>query len=71
MYYIKEINDYIKKLKKRESINSLIKDVTNDTMLYSYKENDIFVSASIIKIPIMLAMLDQVMNKNILLEDEI
>ena len=71
MDYIKEINDYIKKLKKRESINSLIKDVTNDTMLYSYKENDIFVSASIIKIPIMLAMLDQVMNKNILLEDEI
>lgn len=58
MDYIKEINDYIKKLKKRESINVLIKNVTNDTMLYSYKENDIFVSASIIKIPIMLAMLD-------------
>lgn len=41
-------------------------------MLYNYKENDIFVSASVIKIPIMLAMLDQVMNNNnILLEDEI
>lgn len=71
MDYIKKINDYIKKLEKRESINVLIKNVTNDTMLYSYQENNIFVSASIIKIPIMLAMLDQVMNNNILLEDEI
>ena len=71
MDYIEKINDYIKKLKKRESINILIKNVTNNTILYSYKEKDIFVSASIIKIPIMLAMLDQVMNKNVLLENEI
>ena len=71
MDYIEKINDYIKKLKKRESINILIKNVTNDTILYSYKEKDIFVSASIIKIPIMLAMLNQVMNKNVLLENEI
>lgn len=71
MNYIKRINDYVNKLEKKENINVLVKNISNDTMLYSFKNDNVFISASIIKIPIMLAMLDQIMNKNILLEDEI
>lgn len=71
MNYIEEINEYIKKLEKREKINILVKNITNDKELYNYRENDIFVSASIIKIPIMLAILNQVMNNNISLENYI
>ncbi len=65
MNYIKKIDKFIKKVEEKENINVLVKDLTYDTNIYNYNENDIYVSASTIKLPIMLAILDYVHKNNI------
>ena len=54
----KQINKFVKVIQKHENINVMVKNITSDTILYNYQENNIFVSASIIKVPIMLAILN-------------
>lgn len=71
MKYIEQINEFVKMIAKRENINVMVKNITSETMLYSFKEESIFVSASIIKVPIMLAILDYILNNNITLKSYI
>lgn len=66
-----EIINYIKKIESKENINVLIKDLTNDEIILDYKGDNIFVSASLIKIPIMLAVLNEVYKNNISLDTNI
>lgn len=47
---------------KNENINILVKNVTEEKVILKYNETDTFVSASIIKIPIMLAILNEIAN---------
>ena len=61
MNYIEQINKFVKVIQKHESINVMVKNITSDTILYNYQENNVFVSASIIKVPIMLAILNYVL----------
>ena len=67
----KQINKFVKVIQKHESINVMVKNITSDTILYNYQENNVFVSASIIKVPIMLAILNYVLNSDIKLDSYI
>ena len=67
----KQINKFVKVIQKHENINVMVKNITSDTILYNYQENNIFVSASIIKVPIMLAILNYVLNSDIKLDSYI
>lgn len=49
----------------------MVKNITSDVILYIFQENDIFISASIIKIPIMLSILDYFLNNNVSIESYI
>ena len=49
----------------------MVKNITSDNILYVFHEKDIFISASIIKIPIMLSILDHLLNNNISIESYI
>lgn len=49
----------------------MVKNITSDVILYIFQENDIFISASIIKIPIMLSILDYLLNNNVSIESYI
>ena len=71
MNYIEQINKFVKVIQKHESINVMVKNITSDTILYNYQENNVFVSASIIKVPIMLAILNYVLNSDIKLDSYI
>ena len=71
MDYIEKIDKFIKTLEKRENINIMVKNITKNSMLYSYRENNVFISASIIKVPIMLAIFNYMLNNNISLESYI
>lgn len=59
------IKDFISEIDKKEKVNILIKKVNCNETIFSYNENNVFVSASLIKIPIMLATLNEVKNGNI------
>ncbi len=71
MNYIKLIDNKIKEIETQESISVLFNNLSDDTKLYAYKENDVIVSASIIKVPIMLAILNHILNNNISLNTTI
>lgn len=49
----------------------MVKNITSDVILYIFQENDIFISANIIKIPIMLSILDYLLNNNVSIESYI
>ena len=68
MDYIKLINNKIKQIETQERICVLFNNLSADTNIYAYKENDVIVSASIIKVPIMLAILDFILHNNISLD---
>lgn len=68
MDHNKQINEFVKVMQKRQNINVLVKNITSDTILYNRQENNLFVSASIIKVPIMLAILSYTLNNNIKLD---
>lgn len=53
---------------KNENINILVKNVTEEKVILKYNEADTFVSASIIKIPIMLAILNEIANDTLKLD---
>lgn len=59
-----EIKEYIKNIEYKESINVLLKKLNKDIIL-NHKENEVFVSASLIKIPIMFAILNKIKDDNI------
>ena len=63
-----EVKDFIKEIKEKEKVNVLLKKVNCNENIFSYNENKVFVSASLIKIPIMLAVLNEVKNGNITLD---
>ena len=54
-----------------ENISILIKELNSQNEIYNYNSNEKLVSASIIKVPIMLAILDQIKNKHANLNDMI
>ena len=60
-----EVKDFISEIEKKEKVNILIKKVNCNETIFSYNENNVFVSASLIKVPIMLATLNEVKNGNI------
>lgn len=62
-----EINEKIIDIlnKKNENIDVLVKNITEEIEIFEYNKDDIFVSASIIKIPIMLSILNEVAKDNI------
>lgn len=62
------IKDFISEIEKKEKVNVLLKKVNCNENIFSYNENKVFVSASLIKIPIMLATLNEVKNGNISLD---
>lgn len=68
MNYIEQIDEFVKNIERKENINVMVKNITNDVTLYKFNETNIFVSASIIKVPIMLAIFNYVLNNNIKLE---
>jgi beta-lactamase class A len=47
---------------KNENINILVKNITEEKDIFKYNETDTFVSASIIKIPIMMSILNEIAN---------
>ena len=49
----------------------MVKNITSDVILHIFQENDIFISANIIKIPIMLSILDYLLNNNVSIESYI
>lgn len=58
-----EINSLLSNIENNVSI--LIKDIKNNKIIYSINENEKIISASTIKVQIMLAILEQVrQNKN-------
>ena len=64
-----EINKLLENTKADVSI--LIKDMKNNKIIYSRNENEKIISASTIKIQIMLAVLEQVKQNSIRLTDKI
>ncbi len=56
---------------KNENINILVKNVTEEKVVLKYNETDTFISASIIKIPIMLAILNEIANDTLKLDTTI
>ncbi len=68
----KEIKNMINISKEpEEKISILIKKLNEEKPLYSYKDNEKIVSASVIKVPIMLSALEEVRKGNISLDDKI
>lgn len=57
--------------KSEENVSIIVKEIGKVENIYSYNPNVKMVSASVIKIPIMLAILEKVRIKNISLNDEI
>lgn len=55
----------------RENVSVIVKDIDTQEYIYKYNSNTKLVSASTIKVPIMLAVLEEVRQENISLEDEI
>ena len=47
---------------KNENINILVRNITEEKDIFKYNETDTFVSASIIKIPIMMSILNEIAN---------
>lgn len=66
---VREIETLIKDSK--ENVSILIKELNSKEEIYNFNSNKKIVSASTIKVPIMLAILDNVKNKNINLNDMI
>lgn len=66
---VREIETLIKDSK--ENVSILIKELNSKEEIYNFNSNKKIVSASAIKVPIMLAILDDVKNKNINLNDMI
>lgn len=66
---VREIETLIKDSK--ENVSILIKELNSKEEIYNFNSNKKTVSASTIKVPIMLAILDDVKNKNINLNDMI
>lgn len=66
---VREIETLIKDSK--ENVSILIKELNSKEEIYNFNSNKKIVSASTIKVPIMLAILDDVKNKNINLNDMI
>ena len=63
------INDKVLEIiqeKSSEKINILVKNITKDLEIVSYNKSDIFISASLIKIPIMLCILNEIIIKILL-----
>ena len=68
---IDNINDKVLEIiqeKSSEKINILVKNITKDLEIVSYNKSDIFISASLIKIPIMLCILNEINDKKITLD---
>lgn len=69
-----DINDKVLEIiqeKPSEKINILVKNITKDLEIVSYNKSDIFISASLIKIPIMLCILNEINDKKITLDSVI
>lgn len=68
-----EINMKLEKIIKdsNDELSIIIKRIDNNENIYVYKENEKIISASIIKVPIMLAVLNKLINNNISLETQI
>lgn len=66
---VKEIEKLIED--SNENISIIIKELNSKDEIYDFNSTEKIVSASIIKVPIMLAILNDVMNKNINLNDTI
>lgn len=64
-----DINKII--IESKENVSILIKELNNKSDIYNYNSDVKVVSASLIKVPIMLAILDEVKNGNIQLNDTI
>ena len=71
MNSFKNIDKFVKSITKKEDLNVMVKNITNNLDLYEFHEKDILVSASIIKVPIMLAIFDYLLNNNIKLNSYI
>lgn len=67
--FVEDINKIIKESK--ENVSILIKELNSKNDIYNYNSDVKVVAASLIKVPIMLAILDEVKNKNIHLNDNI
>ena len=70
------MNKLIKEIEKliecsSENISLLIKDLDSDCDIYNFNSTQKLVSASIIKVPVMLAIFDEITNKKANLNDKI
>ena len=68
---IDNINDKILEIiqeKPSENINILVKNITKNLEIINYNKNDVFISASLIKIPIALCILNEINDKKIALD---
>lgn len=66
-----DINDKILEIiqeKPSENINILVKNITKNLEIINYNKNDVFISASLIKIPIALCILNEINDKKIALD---
>ena len=66
---VNEIEKLIKD--SNENISILIKDLDSEEEIYNFNSTEKLVSASTIKVPIMLAIFDEAKNKNVNLDDVI
>jgi beta-lactamase class A len=66
---IKNLDDMIKDSK--ENVSILITELNNPKYIYRYNDKIKMISASTIKVPIMLAVLEEVKNGSINLDDKI
>lgn len=64
-----EINSLLSNIENNVSI--LIKDIKNNKIIYSINENERIIAASTIKVQIMLAILEQVRQNKIKLNDKL
>ena len=66
---VKEIEELIKC--SDENLSVLIKELNSEYEIYNFNSTEKLVSASTIKVPIMLAVFDEIKNKNVNLDDMI
>lgn len=57
--------------KSFEKINILLKNITKDKTLVNYKDKTVFISASLIKVPIMLCTLNEICDNKISLNSKL
>ena len=57
--------------KSFEKINILLKNITKDKALVNYKDKTVFISASLIKVPIMLCTLNEICDNKISLNSKL